>query len=159
LKKEDHNNVHVPEESLGICTLAGSCQERGPLCEYHHQQTYRRHEEDKRDLWLKTTYIRNMVAMRRNTNGAKKSAENHRRNLHIGGRKKTPSQISRTILRHSTLTTIPPRNRFSRVTNRGIVFSKGQVTDLYQEVVGPPHVVIVHLIIPFPLAQDHADPV
>jgi hypothetical protein len=58
LKKEDHNKVHVPEESLGICTLAGSCQERGLLCEDHHQQTYRRHEEDKRDLWLKTTYIR-----------------------------------------------------------------------------------------------------
>jgi hypothetical protein len=105
--------------------LAGSCQERGLLCEDHHQQTYRRHEEDKRDLWLKTTYIRNMAAIRRNTNGAKKSAENHMRNLHIGGRKKTPSQISRTILRHSTLTSRPPSNRFSRVTNRGMAFPKG----------------------------------
>jgi hypothetical protein len=124
LKKEDHNKVHVPEESLGIRTLASSCQERGLLCEDHHQQMYRRHE-DKRDLWLKTTYIRNMAAFRRNKNGAKNSAENHIRNLHICGRKKTPSQISRTILRHSTLTSRPPRNRFSRVTNRGMAFPKG----------------------------------
>jgi hypothetical protein len=91
LKKEDHNKVHVPEESLGMRTLAGSYQERGILCRDHYQQTYRRHEEGKRDLWLKTTYISNMAAMGRNTNGAKQSAENHMRNLHIGGRKKTPS--------------------------------------------------------------------